>query len=164
MFQPGAEILFSFGIEDLYKFSAGSEISLLDFEDYNTRTFRGDAGDIIDFNTTLANVLTPDNLQPLFSLTIFDLYSFTGGDENPKFTFEISPINVFVPQNETIFIFTTTDRNVFLGNSSSRFSFETVAKNIFGTTPIEQRISFSAGSGVKVFSYGTMRQLFTFSA
>lgn len=164
MFQPGAEILFSFGIEDLYKFSAGSGISLLDFEDYNTRTFSGDAGDIIDFNTTLANVLTPDNLQPLCSLTIFDLYSFTGGGENPKFTFEISPINVFVPQNETIFIFTTTDRNVFIGNSSSRFSFETVARNIFGTTPIEQRISFSAGSGVKVFSYGTMRQLFTFSA
>lgn len=163
LFTPGADILYSFGIEDLFKFSAGQDIPLLDFEEYNTRTFSGDHGEIVDFNTTITNSLTPDNLSSLIGLTIFDLYSFTTGDGETTIAFDLSPTNVFVPNSEVIFIFSAQDRNVFIGSHSGRYTFTSVARNIFGTTPIEQRLSFTTASGTNSFVYGRMRQLFNFS-
>lgn len=163
IFAAGSDILFSFGIEDLYKFSAGKEIQLLDFEDYNQRTFSGEKGSIIEFNASLSNVLTPDNVQSLIGLTIFDLYTFNPGTEPDVIAFEQSNTNIFVPSSDIIFTITTQDRNVLLGNFSGQFTYATVSRNIFGTTPIEQRISFIGGSGTKIFTYGTLRQLFSFN-
>lgn len=163
LFTPSADILISFGITDMFKFSGGSDIGLIDFEKYNIKSFSGDFSGTIDFNTSIVNVLSSGDPSSIIGMTVFDLDAFKPGGEEPKFTFEIGATKIFVPSEDIIFSFTAQDKNIFLGHHSGTYTFSTTARRIFGTTSFEQKLSFTAGYNVKVFTSRKLHPLITFS-